>query len=80
MINGISEMFAEEEETFALVPVEVTPVISDDGDVVYRSFENLRLEKNIALPRAVVAALDRDRIVVSSVTTVSEAPTPLGSV
>ena len=55
-------MFAEEEETFALVPVEITPAISDDGDLTYRSFENLRLEKNIALPRAVVAALDRDHI------------------
>ena len=44
------------------MPVEATPAVSDDGDVVYRSFENLRLEKNIALPRVVVVALDRDRI------------------
>ena len=44
------------------MPVEVTPAVSDDGEITYRSFERLRLEKSIALPRAVVAALDRDRI------------------
>ena len=61
-INGVGELFEwEEDQSFALVPVEVAPAVSD-GDITYRSLERLRLEKNIALPRAVVAALDRDRI------------------
>lgn len=61
-IHDIADLFEEEkDQAFALVPVEVAPGISDDGDIAFRSFERCRLEQNIALPRAVVAALDPGR-------------------
>lgn len=63
-VNAIVDLFAEEVGgvSFALVPVETSPTINDDGEVAFRSFERFRLEENAALPRAVVAALDPTRI------------------
>ena len=61
-IHAITDLFEEEkDQAFALVPVEKTPHISADGEITFRSFERCHLEQNIALPRAVVAVLDRDR-------------------
>ena len=61
-IHAITDLFEDsKEETFALVPVERAPHVSDDGEITYRSYERLHLEQNIVLPRAVVAALDHDR-------------------
>ena len=62
-VNAMADLFAEEEDvSFALVPVETSPTVDDDGEVVFRSFERFRLEENADLPRAVVAALDPTRI------------------
>jgi len=41
--------------------VEASPQVSDNGDITFRSYERYQLEQNIALPRAVVAALDHGR-------------------
>ena len=61
-VNAISDLFEGEEQTFALSPVETTPQVTDDGEVIFRSFEQIRLEQNGALPRAVVAALNPARL------------------
>ena len=61
-IHAITDLFEEEkDQAFALVPAQTSPQVSDEGEITFHSYDRLHLEQNIALPRAVVAALDRDR-------------------